>query len=194
MHGTELNAEALTRLGWSVVRRGTFRDWSCGRWVVSGLVVSEGSLGRVWWMVTVSVDGLAGQHDTDTSEMIIRWMVGWFAGVSVAVGWSRSDGHGGNRSGSGTIYSVRWFGVVGVVGLEPLCATDAYVSPLLMGHSAGVFEFCSGLVDLVVRRTSPWRAWSSSHPCGRAIRGSGLRGRCGIFHLLSYGLRKFCFR
>ena len=51
-----------------------FRDWSCGRWVVSGLVVSEGSLGRVWWMVTVSVDGLAGQHDTDTSEMIIRWI------------------------------------------------------------------------------------------------------------------------
>jgi hypothetical protein len=40
------------------------------------------------------VDGLAGQHDTDTSEMIIRWMVGWFAGVSVAVGWSRSDGRG----------------------------------------------------------------------------------------------------
>jgi hypothetical protein len=72
----------------------------------------------------------------------------------------------------------------------PESATPRRAPPLLRGHSAGVLEFCSGLVDLVVRRTSPWRAWSSSHPCGRAIRGSGLRGRCGIFHLLSNGLRK----
>jgi hypothetical protein len=43
-------------------------------------------------------------------------------------GWSRSDGHGGNRSRSRTIYSVRWFGVVGVGGLEPFWATKAYVS------------------------------------------------------------------
>jgi hypothetical protein len=120
-------------------------------------------------MVTVSVDGLAGQHDTDTSEMIIRWMVGWFAGVSVAVGWSRSDGHGGNRSGSGTIYSVRWFGVVGVVGLEPFCATNAYVSPLLMGHSAG--------------GSSSVRAWS--------IWSFGVRRHGGRGHRLTFAGERF---
>jgi hypothetical protein len=48
------------------------------------------------------------------------------------------------------------------------------------GAFSRVIEFCSGLVDFVVLRTSPCGRWSSSHPCERAIRGSDIRVRCGI--------------
>jgi hypothetical protein len=79
-------------------------------------------------MGTVSESPCHAACVVDESLDCIFAIYGWLAGVSVAVGWSRSDGHGGNRSGSGTIHSVRWFGVVGVVGLEPFWATNAYVS------------------------------------------------------------------
>ena len=119
----------------------------------------------------------------DESLDCIFAIYGWLAGVSVAVGWSRSDGHGGNRSGSGTIYSVRWFGVV---GLEPFWATNAYVSGI--SYPSPSASGPQGAFSWGARSSvRAWSIWS----LGVRRR---LRGRCGIFHLLSYGLRKLCIR
>jgi hypothetical protein len=43
-----------------------------------------------------------------------------------------------------------WSPSTGVPGPHPATSTPHRAPPLLRGHSAGVFEFCSGLVDLVV--------------------------------------------